>query len=361
MKTYSVLIDLDRLKDITTGLGHVAEHFGYVMSQIDDPRLQFTFLVPKKYKGFFGNKVDYEVTSLKRRITPSLCKQYDLWYTIHQDSNYYPSNDITPYVLTINDLNFLGEKSPAKAQQRLKRLQKKVNRATAITTISKFTEAEVRKNLNVGNIPVYVIYCGVTVKTFENVPRPTFAPDGDLLFSVGVVHPKKNYMVLMEFMKRLPENYKLIIAGNKSHEFANQLEERVRELGLQDRVFLPGLISEEDKFWMYNNCKAVLFPSKFEGMGFPPVEAMRCGKPVFASTYSSIPEVSEDKAYYWENFEPDYMSRFFLDNMERFKADPTRPEILKKHSQKYSWENNALMYVDLFKKILGNVNSYSKE
>jgi len=349
-KPYFILIDLDRLKDLNAGLGQVALLFGEEVAKLKDNRFRFTFLVPKKYVGFFGDSVDYEAVSFKRRYFPFLCKKYDLWYTIHQDSFYFPSKD-TPYIITINDLNFLGEKSPEKAAKRLSRLQKKVNKATAITTISKFTKNEVTKHLNVGSNPIQVIYCGVEVKTFDNIQRPLFVPDGKLLFSIGVVQAKKNYMVLLEFMKRLPE-YSLIIAGNKKYDFAIELQNKINELGLQNRILLPGKISDEDKFWMYNNCDAVLFPSKFEGMGFPPVEAMRFGKPVFASTYSSIPEVSEDKAYYWDNFEPDYMVKVFTEKTQEFSNEPNRSELLRKHSLKYMWNENVQAYLRLFLSIL---------
>jgi len=353
MNKFRVLIDLDRLKDLNTGLGQVAEFFGAEISKAKSDRFKFTLLVPKKYMGYFGDLVDYEVVSLKRRYFPSLCRKYDLWYTIHQDSSYFPSDKTTPYILTINDLNFLGEKSPKKAKIRLKKLQKKVDRATAITVISKFTEGVVRENLNVGEIPIHVIYCGVKVKTFENVRKPDFAPEGDLLFSVGVVQMKKNYRVLLGFMQQLPENFKLIIAGNKYGPYAEELQHKINEMGLQNRILLPGIISEEDKFWMYNHCKAVLFPSRFEGMGFPPVEAMRFGKPVFASTYSSIPEVSENHAFYWESFEPRDMAEFFLEKIKAFYDNPALPGILMKHSLKFTWEANLRSYIELFNKIIG--------
>ena len=162
---------------------------------------------------------------------------------------------------------------------------------------------------------------------------------------------KKNYRVLIEFMQHLPEKYKLIIAGNKSSSYADELQGQIDALGLQNRILLPGIISEEDKYWMYNNCKAVLFPSRFEGMGFPPVEAMRFGKPVFASTYSSIPEVSEDHAYYWLSFDPEEMARFFMEKLEDFYSDTTKPAKLIKHSQKFTWEENLKAYLELFAKI----------
>jgi glycosyltransferase involved in cell wall biosynthesis len=352
MKKYSILIDLDRLKDPNNGLGQVALFFGEQISRMDDPLLDFTFLVPKKFAGKFGKLVKYEVTSFKRRYFPRLCPSYDLWYTIHQDSWYFPSLRKTPYILTINDLNFLGEKTPAKAKARLNRLQKKVDRSTAITTISHFSKNAIQQHLDLKGKPLHVIYCGVEVQPFENVPKPAYAPHGDILFSVGVVQPKKNYAVLIDFIKNLPENYVLVIAGNKAGEHSVELEKRIEQAGLSQRIILPGIISDEDKYWFYTNCKAVLFPSKFEGMGFPPVEAMRFGKPVFASTFSSIPEVSEDKAYYWENFDPEYMSKFFLEKYSEFKSDPSRPDVFKKHSMRYTWENAAREYVGLFKKIL---------
>jgi glycosyltransferase involved in cell wall biosynthesis len=351
MQKANILVDLDRLKDLTTGLGQVAYHLGRVLSLIQDDTLRFTFLVPEAFNGYFGDKVDYEVISFRRRHFPALCKRYDLWYTIHQDSRLFPDRN-TPYVLTINDLNFLGEKSPAKSRHRLSVLQKKVDRARVITTISEFTASTVKANLKTGNIPVEVIYCGVEVEEFPAAARPAFAPDGDLLFSIGVIQPKKNFRVLLDFMTHIPENYKLIIAGNKAGDYSVELENRIAELGLGQRVFLPGKISDEDKYWMYTHCEAVLFPSKFEGMGFPPVEAMRFGKPVFASTWSSIPEVSGDKAFYWENFEPDYMASVFLENIAKFRADPGRPAILRQHSMKYTWEACAASYIRLFKSVL---------
>jgi glycosyltransferase involved in cell wall biosynthesis len=351
MKKARVLIDLDRLKDATTGLGQVAYHFGKTLSQVEDDELHFTFLVPKKLIGFFGKKVDYEAISLKRRFFPSLCPKYNLWYTIHQDSKFFPDSK-TPYILTINDLNFLGEKSPGKAKKRLAILQKKVNKSIAITCISQYTANEVTSNLVTGAIPVHVVYCGVEVEEFPDAKRPDFAPDGDLLFSIGVIQPKKNTMVLLEFMKNIPDSYKLIVAGNKAGTYSIELEKRIDELGLNDRVILPGKISDADKYWMYKNCKAVLFPSRFEGMGFPPVEAMRFGKPVFASTHSSIPEVSGDKAYYWENFDPEYMAHFFLEHIKDFYSKTDLPDVLRKHSMKYTWDEAARSYIQLFKSIL---------
>lgn len=353
-KKHNVLIDLDRLKDPNNGLGQVALNYGNILGKTDDPDLKFTLLVPKNFVGYFGDKVDYEAITYKRRYFPSFCPKYNLWHSIHQDCSYFPGDKNTPFLLTINDLNFLGEKSKIKATRRLGILQKIVNRAQQITTISDYTADVVKQNLDIKNIPIQTVYLGVDVKHFEEAKRPAFVPKGKILFSVGVVREKKNYMSLIPFIKELPEEYCLVIAGNKNSAYAVQIETKVKELGLEKRVILPGLISDEDKCWLYSNCQAVLFPSKFEGMGFPPIEAMRYEKPVFASTFSSIPEISGDKAYYWTDFDPVKMAEIFIAKMKEFSTDELRGQIIREHSMKYTWENCTQEYIAIYKKMLSD-------
>ncbi len=348
----NILIDLDRLKDINTGLGQVALFFGKEFAKINDNNIKFTFLVPKNYNGYFGTNVDYEIVSLKRRWFPSICKKYDLWYALHQDSAYFPARKNTPYILTIHDLNFLSEKSEKKAQKRLKRLQKKIDKASHITAISNFTKDDVIKNLDIKDKNIQVIYNGVDILEFPQAKKPSFVSSGKILFSIGVIKDKKNTKVLIPFIEELPDDYKLVIAGNNSSSYAKEIADLIVQKALGNRVVMLGQISDEDKFWLLKNCTAVLFPSKNEGMGLPPIEAMRFGKPVFASTHSSIPEISENNAYYWQSFEPKYMSDFFLKNIEDFNSDKAKPEILKKHSQKFNWERNAEEYLKVFLKFL---------
>ncbi len=355
IKKKEILIDLERLKYINTGLGQVCLNFGLELSKNHSDKFNFTFLVPSKFIGHFGNKVNYVKVTFFRKFFPFLFEKYDLWYSIHQDSNYFPKNKSVPYVLTIHDLNFLKEKSEHKATKRLKKIESRIKRATKITSISEFTKKEVQNHIPIKKIKdIQVIYNGIKIKTFKDIKKPKFVPKGDLLFTLGVVQKKKNQKVLIDFMKHIPSNYKLIIAGNDKSKYADELKKEIKAKNLSSRIIITGEISEKEKYWLYKNCKAVLFPSLHEGMGMPPIEAMTFGKPVFASKQSSIPEICEDKAYYWNNFEAKNMSDFFLTKIDEFYSETSKPEILKKHSEKFLWKNNAEQYIKLFKDILSH-------
>jgi glycosyltransferase involved in cell wall biosynthesis len=97
-----------------------------------------------------------------------------------------------------------------------------------------------------------------------------------------------------------------------------EVMEAAKKFGVEDRVKLIGPATEEEKYWYYKNCEAFLFPSYAEGFGLPVIEAMYHGKPVFISDKTSLPEVGGDAAYYFRNFEPEYMQEVFKEGMRDY-------------------------------------------
>lgn len=68
----------------------------------------------------------------------------------------------------------------------------------------------------------------------------------------------------------------------------------VAEAGLEGRVLLPGYVNDDDVTALLTECKALIFPSLYEGFGMPVLEAMQAGRPVLASNTTSLPEVGGD-------------------------------------------------------------------
>ena len=351
MRKPTILVDLSKLKNPYCGLGQVSLSFGKAISKIKYDDFELCFLIPKEYKNFFGDSVLYEKVSFKRQLSPKFCKKYNIWHSIHQDSPYFPSDTKTPYILTVHDLNFLEEKTPKKANKRLLKLQNKINRASAITAISEYTKKAIQQNFNIPDIPFKVIYNGVDLDEFHDAEKPTFFNGGEFLFTIGVIKAKKNFHVLVDFLTQLPE-LKLIIAGDKTDVYAQNLQKNIIKAGLENRIILPGKITESEKCWLYKNCKAFVFPSLLEGFGLPVIEAMKFGKPVFLSTHSSLPEIGGSNAYYWEYFEPKNMAEIFNTKMQEFLSDTQKAKNIKLYAEKFSWDIATKQYIDLYLEIL---------
>ena len=145
----------------------------------------------------------------------------------------------------------------------------------------------------------------------------------------------------------------MYIAGKKKFEYAQKVQNTIKELKLEDRVVLLGEVTEAEKHFMFANCTAFGFPSLLEGFGIPPLEAMSYGKPVFLSKKTSLPEVGGEAAFYWDNFEPKYMAQIFKKNMTEYEAHKNVfEEKLKARANFFSWDKAAKEYLKVYKQLL---------
>lgn len=349
----TILVDLDRLKNPFSGLGQFALHIGKYLSMQIYEDMEFTFLVPPRYQGYFGNNVHYEITDWKRRYFPQFLKSYDLWHAIHQDSNFYPNFSKTKYLLTIHDLNFLQEKSTYKAQKRLKRLQKKVDQSIYITTISHYSKNQIEKHLKI-SVPIEVIYNGIEISEQEQPIFNLSLENKKVLLGIGVIQPKKNWHILIEMLNFLPDEYVLMLAGDKSTDYAKYIQKHSLKLELNDRVKMIGTVTEEEKSYLLKRCEAFVYPSKYEGMGMPPIEAMLFGKPVFVFPNSSIPEFCKQFAYYWNIEEPQHMAKFLLQILQKHYNNQDFIASQIDYAKQFGWKKNVENYLSLYRKILNN-------
>ena len=93
-----------------------------------------------------------------------------------------------------------------------------------------------------------------------------------------------------------------------------------------------------------------MFPSIAEGFGTPPLEAMYFGKPVFASTHTSVPEVCGDAAYYFKSFEPEEMIKTFQEGMLEYEINKPVQKIKDRYNF-FNWDKTALEYLKLYEKL----------
>lgn len=125
-----------------------------------------------------------------------------------------------------------------------------------------------------------------------------------ILYVSSSLYPHKNVEGLCEGLALIREliPHKVIVVGRSVPRFSAGLRERIARLGLQERVLLLEDVSADDLASLYMHAELFAYPSRYEGFGIPPLEAMQYGVPVVASNATTIPEVCGDAARY---FDPD--------------------------------------------------------
>lgn len=342
-----ILIDLSILKNIHCGLGQVALNYGYFFRDVYQPKAgeEIYLLVPKAYVGAFGDKVRYIPARKIYRIMPWLMGiRFDVWHAIHQLSRYQPF--ARRYVLTIHDFNFVYEKQGAKVEAYLKKIQAKVNRADVIAAISEFAKEETLRYMHTDK-PIHVVYNGIErIDTApEQAPQQIRQP---YLFSIGEIKPKKNFHVLVDMMRHLPD-LQLYVAGNNSTPYAAEIEQMIAQKGVKN-MHLLGKVSAEEKVWLYRHCEAFVFPSLFEGFGLPVVEAMLFRKPVICSHETSLIEIGGKHVSFFEKGYPAEASAQLIRKTIDECTDK-RMEDAFAYATSFSWTNHMQAYLALYRSL----------
>jgi len=343
-----VLVEMEKLKNLNSGLGQFCINLGNQFQKIHSEKIGIDFYVPGTHKNIFGPQFNYVQHSVLNKIIPLNSSKYNIWHCIHQGSHYLPSYRKTKLLLTIHDLNFLEKYKGNKQKSKLNALQKKLERASAITVISNYTGTIVRQHLNTGNIPIHVIHNGNCLIPIENATKPDFIKFSSYIFFVGIVSAKKNLHTVLHLLEKNKELH-FVVAGNNTSAYANQLEEAAEKIGVRKQLHVTGIVDSGTKYWLYKNCMAFVFPSLTEGFGLPVIEAMSLGKPVFLSNLTSLPEVGGKEAFYWNNFEPAYMVDVFEKGMQEF--DSARAARSIEWASQFSWERAANEYLKLYETI----------
>lgn len=346
-----IWLDAERMKYPNTGLFHYCKELGAALAAEKSMGEELTFYLPAKYDGCFGKGVKYVHQQLYHKWflpTPGM----DVWHSMQQDSDYFPRNQGKQLVLTVHDLNFLHQpgKSRRDVKTALGRLQKRVNRAAQIVTISEFVLRELRENLDLGTRPAQVIYNGCNFSAVHS-SEPKAIIHRPFLFTIGTISAKKNFHVLPALLLR--NDYRLVIAGVIQDEsYLAKIKLEAQRLGVAERLVFTGAIPEEEKQWYYSNCLAFVFPSLAEGFGMPVLEAMYFGKPVFLSTHTSLPEIGGRLVYYFESFDADHLQEVLEQGLHHYSTNSPE-ESIRAHALSFSWQTAARQYLDIYRRIVG--------
>lgn len=214
-------------------------------------------------------------------------------------------------VFTVNDLIMM---SPASSWHPVKRwlfrvlTQRALRRSAGLVCISDTTRLEVERVFGRIPCPVAVIHPAIG-DDFQGVDparyREAPAVAGDYLFHVGIRVGHKNHRGLilgwLEARKAFP-GLKLVVAGKRLWE--DDVDRLRAEHAIGDDLVELLDASDEQVKNLMANAKAFVFPSRAEGFGIPPLEAMALGAPVVCAGIPVLREVNRDAAVYVDPDDP---------------------------------------------------------
>lgn len=272
-----------------------------------------------------------------------------------------------PVVTTVYDLSFKRYPEftePKNLKYLEKSLPASLERSDRIIVISRFTRDELVSLYPVTSGKVAVIEGGVEDAfrrplTDDQLLRARYRfhlPEKYLL-TVGTWEPRKNLVRLLEVWAALRAagkvgGCKLVLIGAKGW-LCGEIEQKFRNLAGQLGAVALGYVDRSGLPAVYRGASAFVYPSLYEGQGFPPLEAMASGVPVAASRSGSLPEMLGEAALYFDPTDQGQMA-------SALEAVLTRPELAadlaekgKRQSSRYTWERAAKMTLDVYRAAAG--------
>ncbi len=293
-------------------------------------------------------------------------------------------------ILTIHDLSFLRFPEFFNLKRRLWHkmigVEKMIKQFDKIIAVSESTKNDIVELCGVAPENVHVIYSGVekefcrlSLNSIKKSPNPLYQggiksaplikgvggiysveieqiknkynlPDKFILF-LGTVEPRKNIEGLIgaynEFREsrearlRAPEaEFQLVIAGGRGWR-SDGIYKKWKESKYRDDIKFLGYVDKKDKVYLYNLASLFVYPSFYEGFGFPPLEAMACGTPVITSFTSSLPEIAGNAGLMVDPYNitdiASAMERVLSD--EKLKNDLIRKGLNR--AKMFNWEKAA--------------------
>lgn len=279
----------------------------------------------------------------------------------------------TPFVVTIHDLILLEEPKSARATTRhpliyalkyagFKRvLAHAADASQKIIAVSQATKSDILRHFP--HIPpekIVVIYEGITALRATVLPEGTTAtvelssttvrwPEGGTvartpyLLYVGNCYPHKNLSMLLRAFDLLHPSFPdlhLVFAG-RDDAFSRALEEESKLISSHALCSFIRNPSDADLASLYASARVYVFPSRIEGFGLPPLEAMTMQVPVACSDIPSLREILGESAVYFSPNDPKHMAETIA---EVLRDEHLRTTLIQKgneQTKKYSWTRMA--------------------
>jgi glycosyltransferase involved in cell wall biosynthesis len=356
------------------GGGGLGRYVAELVTNLQELDTQHEYVLFLKKENFHACKI----------TNPRFTKQLiDIpWYTVQEqlkmpavikraqvDLMHYPHWNIpvfsrTPFIVTIHDLILLQDKQSARSSTRgalvhgfkyagfRTVLENAIHRSQHILTVSQYTKDQILTHFGIHEDKITVTQNGISVlESGNDVHLPNLGVHQPYFLYVGNAYPHKNLEMMMHAFAQFRDQHKdvqLVIAGRRDM-FSHQLEKEAKELGIpKGLVRFIDLPTDEEIAKLYKEAHLFIYPSRLEGFGMPPLEAMTYGTPVAAARASSLPELLKDQVHYFDPDDIEALVTIMTDALQR-------PEHIRQFSQtgktlaaSYNWKTTAQQTLDTY-------------
>ena len=324
----------------------VLVHFNYYLKKFDNKN--FIFLT--KF-----NKVYYHLVRLLNKfyeLFSLILFPPDIFHMTYYDSIPFHLKK-TKVVITVYDM--IHELYPKQFSDKSRIIKKKcIINADQILAISENTKKDLIKIYDINPLKIKVVYLGFKKfpqfsNSFELNSKTLKTP---FILFVGQRSGYKNFDGFIEAYNSsifLKNNYNIVSFGGGV--FSNEELNMFNSYNLNEKIFhLKG--ADDVLKSCYENASVFIYPTKYEGFGIPPLEAMSCGTPVCCSNVSSIPEVVNDAAVF---FNPNEKKEIVAALTKILKSDNLRDDLILKGNKRlnfFTWEKCTNESLSAYKSLL---------
>jgi glycosyltransferase involved in cell wall biosynthesis len=369
-----IVMDARHIRDF--GVGTYIRSLVHALSAIDSTN-QYTLVsgagdvrtlsgLPENFRSAIYTRTDSELLDhvafpfFLRGLSPDL---------VHIPLNRVPMLMMRPYVVTIHDMaNLFFEEGPSDFRMQLRRIRfrRGLERASRVIAVSEATKRDVESFLGAPSQRIRRVY---------NAPDPGFltpgAPAGSeaqlrtmeryqidypYLLYAGNIRRHKNIPRLVEAFAVVRDqlashpvykDLRLVIIGDTISQFP-AVRQAVIKSRVEHAVRFLGFVPFETLRCFYEFAAAFVFPSRHEGFGLPPLEAMACGTPVVTSNVSSLPEVVGDAAVL---VNPENVFDIARGIRDVLLDEGLRAELVRRgraQAARFSWERTARQMLEIY-------------
>lgn len=264
-------------------------------------------------------------------------------------------------VVTIHDLIFLRYPYYYKWIDRqiyTYKYKKACQVADRIIAVSETTKQDIVSFFHISPDKIDVIYqscCNefkkqVSEESKREVRRKYQLPEHYVLY-LGSIEERKNFLLLVRALKRLPPEVKVVAAGRKT-PYVNIINHYIKKHHLEHRIMMLNGVPTEDLPTLYQCADVFVYPSYFEGFGIPIIEALYSGTPVIAATGSCLHESGGPHSKYVNPDKPKELARVLQEVLNNQELRKQMIEEGKKYVSRFEGELLTKQVMECYKKAL---------